>query len=278
MILRDIERLENIKLMLVSITKGTFNFHIPRTEEDDEIESIATLLNRMTEEMQDMLSAYVENIPGRGLREHHHLLFIIDHQDRILYMSPDAVTTLGHTPEVLLEKQFSQVLAKSNVAQWQALTAEMFTSREGSKQEELLIGTISGLERRYHCAINLIYNTDTATPYLLVSMFETRVKNSVVEADFQLRLRQGATLKHLEIGKPNVFKLKNGFKQLFGYCVFGFFKEERIKKGQLLLESTDLPIKTIAGMCGYSSGSHFRRDIKGRDGGLDTNSKVLSHF
>ncbi len=55
----------------------------------------------------------------------------------------------------------------------------------------------------------------------------------------------------------NEFKLKTGFKQLFGVGPFAFLRKERMNKAYDLLLNTDKPIKDIQYIAGYASLTSF---------------------
>jgi AraC-like DNA-binding protein len=67
-------------------------------------------------------------------------------------------------------------------------------------------------------------------------------------------------LSILELSKTigiNTYKLKVGFKELFGTTVFGYLRDIRMEKARLLLENYELNINEIANEVGYSNPSHF---------------------
>ena len=67
----------------------------------------------------------------------------------------------------------------------------------------------------------------------------------------------------LQLG-TNEFKLKYGFKELYGTSVYRFLLEERLKKSKLLIQHTDMPLKQIAYMIGFKSFPHFSKTFKNR--------------
>lgn len=69
----------------------------------------------------------------------------------------------------------------------------------------------------------------------------------------------------LQLG-TNEFKLKYGFKELYGTSVYRFLLEERLKKSNLFIQYTDLPLKQIAHMVGFKSFPHFSKTFKSRFG------------
>lgn len=64
----------------------------------------------------------------------------------------------------------------------------------------------------------------------------------------------------------NEFKLKDGFKRLFGTPVFKFLFEERMKKARHLLSETDKPIGEIAVLVGYKNVASFSAAYRKRFG------------
>ncbi len=60
----------------------------------------------------------------------------------------------------------------------------------------------------------------------------------------------------------NDFKLKKGFKQLYGVTIFDFLLEARMEKARTLLTETDTPIHEIAFATGYKNVSSFTAAFK----------------
>jgi AraC-like DNA-binding protein len=69
----------------------------------------------------------------------------------------------------------------------------------------------------------------------------------------------------LQLG-TNEFKLKYGFKELYGTTVYRFLKQERLRKAQMMIQHSDVSIKSIAYMVGFKSMPHFSRSFKERYG------------
>lgn len=69
----------------------------------------------------------------------------------------------------------------------------------------------------------------------------------------------------LQLG-TNEFKLKYGFKELYGTTVHRFLMEERLRKSIMMIQFSGQSIKAIAQMTGFKSISHFSRSFKKRFG------------
>ena len=64
----------------------------------------------------------------------------------------------------------------------------------------------------------------------------------------------------LEIARmfgTNDFKLKKGFKELFGTTVFGYVAERRLSAAHQLLTLTDQPVQEVAEAVGFTNPAHF---------------------
>ncbi|MEW9096088.1 MAG: AraC family transcriptional regulator [Clostridiaceae bacterium] len=55
----------------------------------------------------------------------------------------------------------------------------------------------------------------------------------------------------------NEFKLKNGFKEMFGDTVYGYVIDKRLEKARLLLEKKNMQVGEVASQVGYANASHF---------------------
>lgn len=69
----------------------------------------------------------------------------------------------------------------------------------------------------------------------------------------------------LQIG-TNEFKLKYGFKELYGTTVHRFLMQERLRNAQMMIQYSDVSLKSIAYKVGFKSMPHFSRSFKKRYG------------
>lgn len=60
----------------------------------------------------------------------------------------------------------------------------------------------------------------------------------------------------------NEFKLKKGFKKLFGNTVFGLLQEYRLNEAKKILIDNEININEVAYMVGYKNVSHFSKIFK----------------
>lgn len=60
----------------------------------------------------------------------------------------------------------------------------------------------------------------------------------------------------------NEFKLKKGFKQLFGSTVFGYVQEMKMKTARFFLAEKQMNVNQVADYLGYSAPNHFSTAFK----------------
>lgn len=68
----------------------------------------------------------------------------------------------------------------------------------------------------------------------------------------------------------NTFKLKYGFKELYGISVFRFLRNERLRKAKILVQGGNCSFKSIAYQCGYKSVPTFTNTFKSEFGQTPT--------
>lgn len=78
----------------------------------------------------------------------------------------------------------------------------------------------------------------------------------------------------LQLG-TNEFKLKYGFKALYGITVHRFLMEERLRKSKMMVQFTDQSLKSIAHATGFKSMAHFSRTFKKHYGDSPSNFRKI---
>jgi AraC-like DNA-binding protein len=100
---------------------------------------------------------------------------------------------------------------------------------------------------------------------------EKRVRPGTADVE---RLHQARTILETEFASPptlmalahrvglNDFKLKRGFRDLFGTTVFGYVRQLRMANARHLLHNTRLSVTDVALSVGYNSFGHFAEAFK----------------
>ncbi|WP_435105108.1 helix-turn-helix transcriptional regulator [Arhodomonas sp. AD133] len=122
----------------------------------------------------------------------------------------------------------------------QAKTTELFALLFGESSELARASSVSATDvARLRSARNVLVNELVEPPGLR-----------------QLALRSGL----------NEFKLKKGFKELFGTTVYGFVREQRLHRARMLMETKDYNVTRAAMAVGYASVARFSEAFKTRFG------------
>ncbi|MCP1305663.1 AraC family transcriptional regulator [Paenibacillus tyrfis] len=64
----------------------------------------------------------------------------------------------------------------------------------------------------------------------------------------------------------NDFKLKIGFKELYGTTVFGYLRDKRLEQAMALLQNGAANVSRAASIVGYANVSHFSESFRGKYG------------
>ncbi|NDJ18855.1 helix-turn-helix transcriptional regulator [Myxacorys almedinensis] len=76
--------------------------------------------------------------------------------------------------------------------------------------------------------------------------------------------------------KLNDCKLKQGFRQIFGTTVFGYFRDYRMERSRQLLQNQEMTISGVAAEIGYASTTSFADAFK-RKFGISPKAYQLTH-
>lgn len=116
---------------------------------------------------------------------------------------------------------------------------------------------------------------------LQIEQFEAAVErkpSSVIKANDAEKIHYARHLLEQNLSNPysllelsrmvglNDFKLKKGFKEIFGHTVFGYLHEVRMQEAKKLLLDQQKSICEVAEYCGYQYVQHFSTAFKKRFG------------
>ncbi len=104
-------------------------------------------------------------------------------------------------------------------------------------------------------------------------------RSPTLNSDDLLKIREGHDfiMNNLEKDFPNLkdfalqigtneFKLKYGFKKLYGVSVHQFLIRERLRKAKTLIQYSGIPLKLIAFMVGFKTNSYFSKTFSKKYG------------
>lgn len=282
------QRIKNIGQILIEMAAGNFAYRIPRTDNDDDLEGLALLVNWVAEEMQESIFHHGYVNPHYSYRYVAQSSYILNSDFAITNCSSDVPNLLGFEFDDLLGKDFAGILTKKSALIWKTAQQEIMQHKNYQITIPLEFYTLDKLLIPVYCCISslrpsgeiLISSFSVVTDDLMEN--EPLFKGTITEEDqkiynyLDIKSIQAVydyvlsnmdstlpTLKELsKIFGTNEYKLKNGFRQLFKTTVQQFYNNERLKRSQLLIKETQIPLKTIAEMVGFSTYPNFSRAFK----------------
>ncbi|WP_238531052.1 helix-turn-helix domain-containing protein [Imtechella halotolerans] len=290
---------------LMELYKGKFYTSIERTDYTDVLEAIALCVNMVTEEVRDSFihEGYVNSRPSYEFSNQ--FFFILDKEYRITDTCVEIEKFIGFYRKELLGRDFGSLLSVKAKHDWKVLKSIINNSSNDNFPIRLSFLSSNKLLVHLNCAVFIINSTNPALDgSIVVSAFDLVHSNRKYEKEnlervksqtFNIRKERPnkvvlqypdvdiirAVGEHIrnnlkqelpslvEIAHrfgTNEFKLKQGFKELYGLTVFQFLKEERLKEAFILVAHMDFPLKEIAEKVGFKNATHFSREFKRRYG------------
>ena len=298
------KRLEKIYLQLLELSKGNFSTLIERTGYKDDLEALTALVNMVTEEIKDSFlhQGYVNFHDSYILNTQ--LLLVLDEDFRILEVNKLSLSYLGFKNKNLVGEPFEILIAARSKTKWKSIMSAINNSLFTEKSLQLIFLTHNNLELPAFCRIIHFTNDNLFKGKTIISSFDMVQTRKCIEKRTQNRIRSrsyfyktnkkkqtvlqqndiekiravGEHIKsHLDEDLPslkamalqfgtNEYKLKKGFKELYGLTVFQFLKEERLRKAYVLVEHSSESFKEIAKIVGFKNSTHFSREFNIRYG------------
>lgn len=296
------QRINTVYQMLLEMAGGNFSYRIPRTEQDDELEALTVLINWMAEEMQESIfhSSYIN--PHFTYRYVAQSTFILNCDFIINDFSTDVPSLLGFKSNEISGKNFTEILEKESLSLWQSAKDKLLQNESYHTTLSLRFVTPEKLLVPAFCSISKLLNGGKIIISWFSATMEQTVENKntiqkitseeeketynypdvqLIQAvyDFILGHKDISfpTLKELaRIFGTNEYKLKVGFRYLFKTSIYQFYNNERLKRSRLLIKHTNIPLKNISLMVGFSTYPNFSRAFKIKFGCSPTEIKRSS--
>ncbi|MDD5152065.1 MAG: helix-turn-helix domain-containing protein [Flavobacterium sp.] len=285
------KRIVTLHQMLFEMARGNFNNRIPLSPYDDELETLVVLVNMVAEEMKESIfhAGYVN--PHTTYRFINQATFVLDSSFSITSFNSGITTVLGFSEMDLLHQPLEKFISPESVEKlnfvkeslqgnlsFQPIVPLHFLTREG-----LYVSVDCSISALFHSA-EIILSFVSPLPQDVYSSIGQEKEN---DEDKQPGSRKidalliqklyDYILAHLEEPLPslkalsrlfgtNEYKLKDGFRHFFKTSIYQFYNEERLKRAHLMIQQTDIPLKNISLMNGFSNYPNFSKSFKRRYG------------
>jgi AraC-like DNA-binding protein len=152
------------------------------------------------------------------------------------------------------------------------MASQLFPSHSFAPPEMLSVIN-QMLDAKYNEPLQKIYYDIKVSELLFLALREAGSKEGgngiAINAHDEIKMHEAKTWLENNVDRPltlaeiarligtNEFKLKKGFKQLFGTTVFDYLLKLRMERAKQLLQETTKPIHEIAFLTGYASHAGF---------------------
>lgn len=279
------ERLNSVFQMILEMGEGNFAGRIPRTGNDDEIEALAVVINWLAEELHGSFFHMGFVNPRTSYRYATKCVLVLDSKFSIIDTDEVFPEFIGYEPSSLKHLEIISLLADDSLIAWQQMIGGLDVNKFSSALEAIVFTGNDERRLPVYCSLSKlsrsgftilsVYSASSSSlreegvgpglnrDYVKENFYDPKLMQKVY--DFILSNMDSSlpTLRSMaRIFGTNEFKLKNSFKQLYGTTIHQFYNEERLKRSQLLIANTNIPLKNIANIAGFSNYPNFSRAFK----------------
>ncbi len=268
--------------MLFEMATGNFSFRINLTDQNDELGKLSEMLNKLAGEMHDIIlrSGYVN--PHYSYQNLVQTTFILDDNFIIRSFNARVPEALYYESEELFQADFGKFIAPQSFSIWNQKKMEASLDDNYHSTVQLIFIMANNKLLPSFCTISrlrysdkIIVNSITTILQELLSDVNCVIKIATEKQSEAVVMQSiyNYILNHLEEPLPTLkklaamfaseeHKLKIGFRKYFNTSVYNFYHLERLKKSHLLIQKTEIPLKEIAFICGFSAYLNFYKAFK----------------
>jgi len=293
-------RVKRIHRMLLEMARGNFFYSLEPTNKNDNVASLVVMLNMVNEEIRASFIhqgfANAHNTPQCIIQ----LSFLMDPDGTIEMVTNSTCSLLSALPKEIIGKSITDFMTEGSQKVWAKKMVKHLKRERSETVQYLEFITKDGLLLGKDCHISVFQSLDgNGQKILLDTVFFSKGEPFGTELPKKtLKVTKGlkepkVTLtpddiemirdvhdmiinnldKELPLLKDlalqmgtNEYKLKYGFKQLYGTTIFRFLTHERLRKTKTLIQHSNLSLKEIAHLTGFKSAAHFSRAFRDKYG------------
>lgn len=281
------ERIVALHQMLFEMARGNFSNRIPLSSNDDELETLVVLVNMVAEEMKESIfhAGYVN--PHSTYRFITQTNLVLDHLFFVKSFNPAVLTVLGYESFDLIGQSLETFLTSDSFQKLNIVIESFHDNISTQTMIPLQFLTKDQLIFNADCSITKLFNRDELILSFVVSVSQNAnialEEKNIEELEKHSNTRKADALliqkvydyilAHLEEPLPslkelskyfgtNEYKLKDGFRHFFKTSIYKFYTIERLKRAQLMIQQTSIPLKNIATMNGFTDYPNFSKSFK----------------
>ncbi|MFV5698680.1 helix-turn-helix transcriptional regulator [Flavobacterium sp. ZT3R17] len=278
------QRIKAIYQMLFEMATGNLSFRIFKTNQNDEVDKLSEMLNKLAGEMHDIIlrSGYVT--PHYNYQNLIQTTFILDNKCIISGFNAHVPETLYYKSEELFKVDFGKFIAPQSFSIWNQKKMEASLDDNYHSTVQLIFITGNNKLLPTFCTISRLRYSDK----IIINSITTILQELLSDATHSIKIAPEKhseaimmqnlydyILNHLEEPLPtlkelavlfdtNEYKLKSGFREFFKTSIYNFYHEERLKRAHLMIRQTKIPLKEIAIINGFNTYLNFYKAFKKR--------------
>ncbi|RTY89519.1 AraC family transcriptional regulator [Flavobacterium sp. GSN2] len=276
------QRIKVIYQMLFEMATGNLSFRIIKTDQNDEVDKLSEMLNTLAGQMHDIILRSGSVNPHYSYQNLVQTTFILDDNFIIRNFNTHVPEALYYESEELFQVDFGKFIAPQSFSIWNQKKKEASLDDNYHSTVPLIFITGNNKLLPTFCTISRLHYSDK----IIVNSITTILQELSSDATFVIKTnpkKQSEAvvmqsiydyiLNHLEEPLPTLkklaamfaseeHKLKIGFRKYFNTSVYNFYHLERLKKSHLLIQKTEIPLKEIAFICGFSAYLNFYKAFK----------------
>lgn len=277
--------LRGIYCILTEIAKGNFAFQIKRTDHKDELEGLHVYANQTSEELYRKRHQFLwlnRNTEAMLIRTAN---FLLDKNLKVIDFSYKHLDHIKVDPNTILGNAFSELLVRKFQPTWQKNMKKFMASKKQSFHMLLEYHFDELLQINLHTVVSRLTGVKEGkyivTSYLMdiskgfyselprdseiktFSKWDQKLFHEIHIYIVQHLDEPPKTLDQLAmLFNTNEYKIKTGFKEIFGCTPMQYYNRQRIRQCKILIENTSLSLKEISIKMGSSSYPHFSKSFK----------------
>lgn len=277
--------LRGIYRMLTEIAKGNFAFQIKRTDHRDELEGLNAYANQTSQELYRKRHQFLwlnRNTDAMVIRTAN---FLLDKKLRVMdysYKHPDNIQIPNND---IVGTVFTNLLTRKFQHTWEKKISRFIKSKEQSFNICLEYHFDDLLKINLHTVVSRFTGV-VEEKYIVTSYLMDTSKDFFTELPQDIEMKTYSKwdqklfheihiyiMHHLDeppktlddlaqLFNTNKYKIKTGFKEIFGCTPTQYYNKQRIRQCQILIENTSLSLTEISNKMGFSSYPHFSKSFK----------------
>lgn len=279
---KELQQIVDIFKLLFEIATGTRTMQARKFENQSELEKIYNELIDFDEKLQVFMKAnnlYVPSVAHENLTQ---LIFVLNKHHQLVNFNQEVLLLLHYNSEELVNIHFEQLITLEFREVWRQLIKKRkpqlwtpsyakltFITTEGKLFPTFC--SITNMAPNYEIIVTSIITEKESTTKLYEQWFELTNKD-IIQKNFSIKLydyimerlnQQLPSLRTIarELGTEEHL-LKTGFKKYYKTSVYQLYQHERLKRAEVLIQQTAIPLKEIAYLCGFKSYLNFYKSFK----------------